>query len=300
MEPPGGHGDAQPEPPGPVPRLELDLVDREAQVVEPADPCLDGVAVAGPQVVLGVELVPEGTVAAAHPFGRADGILEVVAAVLEGGEVGQPEGDVLDEDLEVVGALAVGQRRVDLARLGIDEERLDLVAVAPEEGVGERAVAPVHAGPVEVDQEGRHRVEQAIPVRDRSRGQSHQQPPVLQRMGEVGGHEDGRRSLGRLGQADGLDRRQLDRLEVAEDLVLAPGDLERLLLEGVQPVVVDEEADEVPRGPDRQLAQVVVGRGPVREGALPGQPEQTRRGGAKSKVREGRGGGEVAQSRFRR
>ncbi len=103
-------------------------------------------------------------------------------------EVGEPEGDVLDEDVEVVPALAVGQARVDLARLGVDEERLDLVAVAPEQRVRQRAVAPEHAGPVEVDEQPRHRVEQPVAVRPGPEREAHQQAAVLDREREVLGH----------------------------------------------------------------------------------------------------------------
>ena len=53
---------------------------------------------------------------------------------------------------------------MDLARLGVDEERLDLVAVAAEERVRERAVAPVHAGPMEIDEQPRHGVEEPVAI----------------------------------------------------------------------------------------------------------------------------------------
>ena len=154
-------------------RLQLDLVDREAEVVQPPDPGPDRVPVVGRELGLEVELLPDArrtvvrTVSAASTASsKASG------AALHRAEVGQAERDVLDEDVEVVGALAVGQRRVDLARLGIDEEGLDLVAVAPEQRVRERAVAPEHAGPVEVDEQPRHRVEQPVAVRARARAGS--------------------------------------------------------------------------------------------------------------------------------
>jgi hypothetical protein len=58
---------------------------------------------------------------------------------------------------------------MDLARLGVDEVGLDAVAIPPEERVRQRAVAPVHAVAVEVDQQERHRVEQAVAVAAGSR-----------------------------------------------------------------------------------------------------------------------------------
>jgi hypothetical protein len=119
-------------------------------------------------------------------------------------------------------------------------------------------------------------------------------------VGQVGGHQDRLGTVGRFGQPDGLDRRKLDRTEVTEDLVFAPGDPEGLLLQGVEAPVVDEEPDEMARGADRELAQVVIGRRPLGERRLPGQSEQTRGRRPESEVRKGRRGREVAQSRFRR
>src|SRR5665811_2634184 len=53
--------------------------------------------------------------------------------------------DVRARDLEVVRALASGEAVMQLARLGIDEIRGEHLGVAPEQGVGERDVAPVEA-----------------------------------------------------------------------------------------------------------------------------------------------------------
>ena len=166
------------------------LVDREAEVVEPPDPGPDRLAVVGLQDRLVVELRPDRAVAVADVLGRLDRRRRRVGAALHRREVGQAEGDVLDEDLEVVVPLAVGQGRVDLARLGVDEVRLDPVAVAPEQRVRERAVAPVDAAPMEVDEEQRHRVEEAVAMDARAGREPHQQPPVLERVGEVLRGED--------------------------------------------------------------------------------------------------------------
>ena len=146
-------------------RLELDLVDREPEVVEPPDAGPDGVPIVRGELGHEMELVPDRFVPRADRLGGLDRIVEGVLATLQHAEVGQPECDVLDEDIEVVATLAVGQARVDLAGLGIDEERLDLVAVAAEQRVRERAVAPEHARPMEVDEQPRHRVEQPVPIR---------------------------------------------------------------------------------------------------------------------------------------
>jgi hypothetical protein len=68
-------------------------------------------------------------------------------------DVDQVAGDVLDQDVQVVGALAVAQGGVDLAGLGVDQERLEELAVPLEQGVGQRAVAPEHAFAVQVDEQ---------------------------------------------------------------------------------------------------------------------------------------------------
>ncbi len=126
-----------------------------------------------------MEFGPHGAVVIADPLSGVDRLVRV-ARPLHGGEVGEPEGDVLDEDLGVVFALAVGQPVVDLARLGVDEVGLDPVAVAAEQRVGERAVAPEDAVAVEIDEEERHRVEKAVAVAAGSWRQAHEQPPVLE------------------------------------------------------------------------------------------------------------------------
>ena len=83
-------------------RLEADLVDREAEVVEPPDPGADRVPVVGRQLGHEVELVPQRAVAVADRLGGRDRIVERVLAALHRAEVGQPEADVLDQDVEVV------------------------------------------------------------------------------------------------------------------------------------------------------------------------------------------------------
>src|SRR6476646_3670167 len=143
VEPPSRHGDAQGDRFARLCRRQADLVDREAEVVEAPDPCPDRLPVAGRHRPDVVQLRPQSSVALADALRGFDRILEGVLAALHGAEVGETEADVLDQDVEVVGALAVRQGRVDLARLGVDEIRLDLVAVETEQRIGERAVAPV-------------------------------------------------------------------------------------------------------------------------------------------------------------
>jgi hypothetical protein len=77
----------------------------------------------------------------------------------------------------------------------------------------------------------------------------------------------------RLGDPDRHHRGKSNPLQVAQDVVLALRDLDRLLLEGDEVPVDDEEADEMARRPDRELAELQARR-PVRERPLPGQVEQ--------------------------
>ena len=70
-----------------------------------------------------------------------------------GGDVEQATHDVLHHDVEVGLPLAVAQRRMHLGRLGVDHPGLDDLPVAGEQRVGERAVAPVDAVAVQVDEE---------------------------------------------------------------------------------------------------------------------------------------------------
>ena len=221
-----------------------------------------------------MELVPQRGVAHADGFGRLDRIVERVRPALHRAEVGQAEADVLDQDVEVERALPVRQRGMDLARLGVDEIGLDLVTVPPEQGVRERAVAPEHAGPVEVDQQRRHGVEQPIAIRPRPQRKAHQQAPVLDRIGQVFGRQDGRVAGDGIGQADRGDRRKPRTLEPPEHVELRRGDLARLLFQGVRVPVKDEEPHEVTGRPDRQVTEVERLRRPPGERDLPRQVEQ--------------------------
>jgi hypothetical protein len=54
-----------------------------------------------------VELVPDGAIAGSDRIRGLDGVLECVGSLLHDAEVGEPEADVLDEDVEVIRALAV-------------------------------------------------------------------------------------------------------------------------------------------------------------------------------------------------
>jgi hypothetical protein len=75
---------------------------------------------------------------------------------------------------------------------------------------------------------------------------------------------------------------------VTQHLELVVGDPERLLLEREGQPVDDEEADQVPRGPDGQVAELQGLRRPRAQGQLPGQVEQPSATIAQPKLRETR------------
>jgi hypothetical protein len=80
-----------------------------------------------------------------------------------------------------------------------------------------------------------------------------------------------------LGEPDRPDGRQADVLQVEEGVVLAAGDLQRLFLERVERAVDDDEADEVARRADRQLAEDDLVRPPGAERQLPRKAEEALR-----------------------
>jgi hypothetical protein len=96
---------------------------------------------------------------------------------------------------------------------------------------------------------------------------------------------------------------------VAEHVELAAGDAQWLLLQGVGPVIRDEEADEVTGRPDGQLPEAEPGTAvdgvgiPRAERAGPGQVEEVGGPLSEAEPRErgnGRRVGAVGQSFFRR
>src|SRR4029453_8467390 len=91
----------------------------------------DLVALVAAEGLLVGQLVPQGPVAVGDALGGGQVLVDPLAALAQlHGDVDQVAGDVLDQDVQVVGALAVAQHGVDLAGLGVDQERLEELAVA--------------------------------------------------------------------------------------------------------------------------------------------------------------------------
>ena len=220
-----------------------------------------------------MELVPDRRVALADCLRGRHRVIEILRPALERGHVRKPEADVLDEDLEVVGALAVREVRMHLARFRVHEERLDSVAVTPEERVRERAVAPEHATAVQVDEQPCHRVEESCPVHARTEREPCEQPSELEGVPEVLGDEDRAAPAPVLRDSHREDRGQPDPLEVGEDGVFALGGQDRQFLERDQRAIDLQEPDEVTRGANVERPEGERVR-PVGQRQLPRQIEQ--------------------------
>ena len=108
----------------------------------------------------------------------------------------------------------------------------------------------------------------------RARRKAHEQAAVLKGVDQVFRREDRDLALGNLGEAGGDDRGQAGRLQVEQDVVLASAGLERQLLERVQASIRGQERDQVPRRPDRQLAEREALLWPLGERGFPGQVDE--------------------------
>ena len=146
-----------------VARIEqLELVDVEAEVVEPAQPLAQPVLGLGRrEPPLRGELLPEHAVALLE---RGDDRprVDVVAEQSAGLEVEQLAEHVVGGQSEVDLALPVRQRGVQLGGLGVEEVGGDLPGVEAEQRVGQRAVAPVGAGEVQPRQQLGERVDEPV------------------------------------------------------------------------------------------------------------------------------------------
>ena len=145
-------------------------------------PLVEAVALVGPEQLVMDELLPEDLVAT-HELGRRLLGLGLERAPELRRDVGELPGEVLLRDLEVVPALAVGERRVELSGLGVHEVRREGPGVAPEEHVRERDVAPEEAGEVQPHEQLGARVEQ--PVAEIRQSRAGEQRPVGERVVEM-------------------------------------------------------------------------------------------------------------------
>ena len=119
-------------------RLEPDLLDGEAAIVEPTEPGPDLVTVVKTDDGLLVEERPQLVVPADHALGLGHQLFGDVLLDLEPRRhVEEAAQHVLDHDVEVELSLAVAQPGMQLGRLGIDQPGVDGLTVAHEQGVVE-------------------------------------------------------------------------------------------------------------------------------------------------------------------
>ena len=187
--------------------------------------------------------------------------------------------DVGQRHVEVVGALPVAERLVQLSGLGVDEVRRELAGAAAEEHVGQRHVAPEEAGQVQPDQQHDERVDdlgEAVLWEAVA-----EQRPVGQGVLQVPG-DQGRLDLLAVGvlaaadHADRLDGRQPEAAQVAQQPVLAERQVLAGLLHGVDVLAQPHDPHDVPGDAAGERHHDVVA--PLVEGGLPRERDQGRVG----------------------
>ena len=155
-------------------------------------------------MLLAGQLVPQRVVAAGDLLGHLDRV-DVGRQQPAGLQVEQLAADPLEGKLDVVRALAVGQRRVQLGGLGVDQVGGERAGVEPEQRVRQRAVAPHEAGQVQPGQQLDHRVEQLVGRLPAAR--VGEQRPVGDRVVEEPGDQHGVEVAGPVDHdAEHLDR----------------------------------------------------------------------------------------------
>ncbi len=255
-----------------VGRLEGDLLDVEAELVQAVEALVELVAFVGTERLVARELVPQPVVPTDDLFARLVRV-EVLGEPDFCVDVEQLADDVLLCDVEVVVALALRERAVQLACLGVDEVCRERAGVAPEERVRERAVAPEEPAQVQAREQLDERVQEVrAQVGDAG---AREQSAVGQGVVEVPGDQDRVEIVAPRGHdPDGLDDGERLSLQAAEERPLAPGGALRQLLDRVQRAVVLDEANDMAADPAHHGDEPV--RLPVFERRLPGQVEKAR------------------------
>ena len=181
--------------PGPQPQLvplpgadQLDLLGVEAELVEPVQALGDPVTLLlGAQDLLAGQLLPQRLIPPLELLGDLERV-DVGREQLARLQVEQFAADPLGGQLHVITALPVGQGRVLLAGLRVDQVGLQLARVVPEQRVGQRAVAPEEPGQVQPDQQFHQRVQQPVGGLHAPRVGEHR--PVSRGVAEEPGDQD--------------------------------------------------------------------------------------------------------------
>jgi hypothetical protein len=257
---------------------ELDLLDVEAELVQPVQSRLEPLGLVGREHLVRRQLLPQRVVPPANVADELVGIRDGPAEL--GLEVVQLAGEVLLRDRQIVGALPVGETLVQLARLRVDEVGGERAGVAAEERVRQRAVAPEEAGEVQPDEQlGERGANRGLGSGQRLAAEDQ---PVRKRELEVARDEDVRQVVALRDDADRLDRGDLAVGELAEQAVLAVGERRRELLQRVERAVQPDEADDVAADPAQHLDDALGG--PLLERHVPRQLEERRLIGARAEA----------------
>ena len=119
---------------------DVQLVDVEAEAVEPGDPLFDALHLVGREVLDGGELGPQSVVPALESFDELVRV-DLVAHEAAGLEIQRLGEQVAGRRVEIVGALTVAELLVQLSGLGVDQVRRELAGRASEQRV-EREQSP--------------------------------------------------------------------------------------------------------------------------------------------------------------
>ena len=155
---PGPDARPHPQPSASVGGAEVNLVDGEAEIVEPSNPLSDSIALVCPDHHFAVGFFPQPLVPTGHLIAQS-GVSLVQANTSRRSNVGHAAGNVLHHhDVDVMLALPIAERGINLSGLGVDHDRLDRHRVISVQNIRERAITPEATSEVELhEQTGKRR-----------------------------------------------------------------------------------------------------------------------------------------------
>ena len=213
-----------------------------------------------------------------------------------GAQIHQLADDVRAGQVDIVFALPLGQTHMQVAGLGIHQERGERVSIAQEQNVRQRDVTPVETGEVQTHHQHSQGVDQPF---GRIRAQvAGEQGAIRQRELQMPGDQDRLQRLAFTGMTtrhhgDRLDGGQFELLQTTQQLVLALGDVAGDLLHGIHGIADVHETHDVAGNASGQIGEQFVR--PGRQRLLPRQGKHLRvraRGGdfQRLRLRRRRGG----------
>ena len=172
---------------------DVELVDVEAEVVEPLDPLLDPPHLVGRELLLGGQLGPQRVVPLVRAARRSRAPAPRSSSESLAWRSSSSAKTFSQPTVMSYSRMLVGQAGLELAGLGVDEVRREPAGAAAEQHVGQRHVAPVEVGQVQPDQQHDQRVDQRGQVVG---GQAvREEAAVGQREAQVLGQQRGRQLL---------------------------------------------------------------------------------------------------------